>query len=1046
MPAPEKTKKPKKLDKGNKKSDLGKKKKSSGNLMIILSVVGVVVLLGVGITIFFLMSGNDKPLTTPTGNNQGQAAGLSRGGAERAGNPSGDGTPPPIDVAEITTKVNDLIDKLADKTKKDEAGKSLKDMLEGDIIKKVPEGRNLLLTAIMMKAKAGNEGAADLLKQLAKDGSNASLAQAARKMYDENLLKDGEKSVAVEVEAGEEPTLFIPNKADVVFSMQMSKFLETDFHRAVFTTGAFRQEDVLKRLGVPANTVEHFIVSGIKDFNQVAAIVRTTTPMAWDDVKKTMQLEETGTTIKGKAYYLGKVDFMTEFLGQRVPGIEALRDKAAFWRVDSRTLVYADETTMKDLLENPPEKDKGTILPPSANLPGSDSNQVATGPAGLAGLPGGTPTAGGLAGGDAPAGSIPGGRDNRSATSGAGMASAGAGNTPPGAGGGNKSNTVPPVQKERFLTIDAKLRRLIGLTEHSTESSLIIFADKATSKIPVLVNYVQYLDQLPSTKSKEIDSLVMVLPAVTGSPSLRVGVACKSRAVVRDVSIEIEKLLTRIGKDDLRGLFGFDFKLVQPQSDRQANNGPGGGGMNIGGGNNELGAMTPGGGGRSSNSELGAMTPGGGGRTGGSPSSMTLGGSGRGGNSELGAMTPGGGGGGGNRGGNSELGAMTPGGGGRTGGGAPGVMSPGGGGGGGNSEYGAIAPGGGGNRGAGNVTSQTPDEPSEGGQFTLERSDEYILIVATMKSSLSEFIDKYMKGWMQQVRGSQEMASGKFRLGDLAASLEYYKNDLVRNNRPLMFPQGAYPRTFDAERGSRPYPASERVSFLRELLPYLGDDRYFGMQKDIDPEQSWKSTSNLNYARILVPHFLNPAVGTNYSYIKVRGVDTPVAATHFVGMAGVGPDAAYLPKSDPAAGIFGYDRQTSPDDVKDGLSNTIYMIEADKALLGPWLQGGGSTVRGTSKAGNDVGRRGGFSSPNFAGKAGVWVLMADGSARFLTKDISPEIFKALCTMAGSDSAGAIDLIATKANLEVTPRTETVSAISTQRKKKIVEEEEVPVKK
>ena len=38
---------------------------------------------------------------------------------------------------------------------------------------------------------------------------------------------------------------------------------------------------------------------------------------------------------------------------------------------------------------------------------------------------------------------------------------------------------------------------------------------------------------------------------------------------------------------------------------------------------------------------------------------------------------------------------------------------------------------------------------------------------------------------------------------DLAASLEFYKNDLVRNNRSIMFPQGAYPRTFDAERGSQ---------------------------------------------------------------------------------------------------------------------------------------------------------------------------------------------------------------------------------------------------
>ena len=246
-------------------------------------------------------------------------------------------------------------------------------------------------------------------------------------MYDENLKKENETDLVAGVETGEEPTSYIPNKADVVFSIEMAKFSSKQNQQGVFTTGAFRLEDVNKRLGVPADTVEHFIASGMKDFNQVAAIVRTTTPMNWDDIKKTMQLEEAGTTIKGKTYYLGKVDFMTEFLGQRIPGIEALRDKAAFWRADSRTLVYADETTMKDLLENPPEKDKNPTPPPSAALPGGESpNRGNTGDASagtgasggfsLGGVSGGAgggttapPALGGTAGGNQAAGGKGGG-------------------------------------------------------------------------------------------------------------------------------------------------------------------------------------------------------------------------------------------------------------------------------------------------------------------------------------------------------------------------------------------------------------------------------------------------------------------------------------------------------------------------------------------------------------------------------------------------------------------------------------------------------------
>ncbi len=71
-------------------------------------------------------------------------------------------------------------------------------------------------------------------------------------------------------------------------------------------------------------------------------------------------------------------------------------------------------------------------------------------------------------------------------------------------------------------------------------------------------------------------------------------------------------------------------------------------------------------------------------------------------------------------------------------------------------------------------------------------------------------------------------------------------------------------------------------------------------------------------------------------------------------------------------------------------------------------------MRGTSATGaQDVGEQGGFRSPAYNGKQGVFVYMADGSVRFLAKGISPEVFKALCTKAGNDNAvvGELDKIA-----------------------------------
>lgn len=1006
MPAPEKSKKPKKLDKAKLKKSEATKKKGSSNLLIILSVVGVVVLLAVGITIFML-SGEDQSRKPNTGN---QAANLKNNSNDSKGEGK-DGAPASMDMNELIAKYTDLITKLGDKAKYDDAAKQLREMLESDVVNKMPGGRGIVLMTIKDMAQAGNEGARTFLKKLAGDSSNAALAQQARKIYDENLKQAGEQDVVAtaggDSEVSDEPTNYLPNKVDVVFSMNMSKFLDSEFNRGIFTTGAFRKEDIDKRLGLPANMVDQLVIGGIKDFNQVVGVIRTTSPYNWDEFKKAVHLDEAAaSTVKGKTYYLGKIDFMTEFLGKRVPGIEALRDKAAFWRVDVKTIVYADETTMKDLLENPPELDKSNIPAPNSQLPGEGAG--ATGGGTLLGGSKLQPS-GGTAGGNGSAG-VPAIGGAAGGSGAAGAPSIGGETPPPQENNTPAAKPATTSKADKFYTIDAKMRRLLRLTQDSKQDALVIFLDKATSKVPTLVDYVYYLDQLPSIRHKEVDTLALILPATSGSPSLRIGVACKSRSVVKEVSTEIEKLLTRVGKEDMHELFGFDFKVQssgRDDNEGQASQGGGGGAGKFGGGAGIAGSGSFGRGGGAGGLSMGGASMG---------TDQGGGGPGR--------MPPG----------------ARPGGGGAGAGAVGGGVGIGGG----------TLMGGGGAIGGGNDPNNSgntaANEPTAGGSFSIERSDEYIIIVATVKSSLTEFIDKQMKSWMQQIRGTQEMASGKFRLGDLAASLDFYKNDLVRNNNKVTFPQGAFPRTFDAERGPRPYPAKDRISFFRELLPYIGDDRYFSLRADIDPEKSWNDPANIGYARILVPHFLNPALGKNYNYVKARGVEQPLAATHFVGMAGVGPDAAYLPKSDPRAGIFGYDRVTSPEDVKDGLSNTIYMIEADKALLGPWLQGGGATVRGTSVAGNDVGRRGGFSSPAYSGKDGVWVLMADGSARFLTKDISPEVFKALCTMAGGDSVGAIDLIATKANLEVTPRSEAVSATVTGKKNKIAEEEEVPVKK
>ena len=73
-------------------------------------------------------------------------------------------------------------------------------------------------------------------------------------------------------------------------------------------------------------------------------------------------------------------------------------------------------------------------------------------------------------------------------------------------------------------------------------------------------------------------------------------------------------------------------------------------------------------------------------------------------------------------------------------------------------------------------------------------------------------------------------------------------------------------------------------------------------------------------------------------------------ATHFVGISGVGEDAAELPLSDRRVGFFGYDRTVSLESIKDGISSTLLAVEIGDS--GPWTAGGKATVRGLA-----VGRR-----------------------------------------------------------------------------------------
>jgi prepilin-type processing-associated H-X9-DG protein len=169
----------------------------------------------------------------------------------------------------------------------------------------------------------------------------------------------------------------------------------------------------------------------------------------------------------------------------------------------------------------------------------------------------------------------------------------------------------------------------------------------------------------------------------------------------------------------------------------------------------------------------------------------------------------------------------------------------------------------------------------------------------------------------------------------------------------------------------------------------------------IDKQKSWTDEDNLPLASVLVPQFLDPQYPQSSWWAKAPNGEA-VAGTHFVGIAGIGLDAADYSDGDPTVanklGIFGYDRQMRLSDVTDKTSNTILLVQVPPTYKRPWMAGGGSNVVGVPETGSIRP----FVSTSRDGKRGTNALMADGSVRFISENVADDVFKALCTAKGGE--------------------------------------------
>jgi hypothetical protein len=191
--------------------------------------------------------------------------------------------------------------------------------------------------------------------------------------------------------------------------------------------------------------------------------------------------------------------------------------------------------------------------------------------------------------------------------------------------------------------------------------------------------------------------------------------------------------------------------------------------------------------------------------------------------------------------------------------------------------------------------------------------------------------------------------------------------------------------------------ATTSFSWLTGLLPYIGHGQ---VHQRFDFTQPMTKGRNLELGGTLIPEFINPL--DDYQRWKGYPFDG-MALTHFVGISGVEDArnvvAAKLPRSDPRAGVFGYDEVARLDQITDGASQTI-MVAGAGALPNPWTFGGGATIRAAREPLFD--KTSGLGTRGLSA-GGTLVVMADGSVRHVHGGVDPRVFRAMCTIHGAET-------------------------------------------
>ena len=228
---------------------------------------------------------------------------------------------------------------------------------------------------------------------------------------------------------------------------------------------------------------------------------------------------------------------------------------------------------------------------------------------------------------------------------------------------------------------------------------------------------------------------------------------------------------------------------------------------------------------------------------------------------------------------------------------------------------------------------------------------------------------------VQQARTAARRSQSKNNLKQIALAMHNY------HDSHNTFPPGTHPNA-----DLKP---EKRLSWFANLLPFIEEGN---LHQQLDFKKGWEDDANLDAIQTDITTLIHPGIAPHKA--------PNFGATHYVGIAGVGADTLTLEVHNKKTGVFGYNRATRIRDIRDGTSNTLMVMEVNKNH-GRWGAGGAGTLRAFVKKPYINGPDG------FGGgtRDGANAALCDGSVRFLSSNISPEVIEALATVSGGEIVG-----------------------------------------